>query len=30
MSDELREEIGSYRAGIVTSGRVGVRPVAGT
>ena len=30
MSDELREELGSYRAEIVTSGGVVVRPVAGT
>ena len=30
MSDELREEFGRYRAEIATSGRVGVRPVAGT
>ena len=29
MSDELREELGSYRAEIMTSGGVGVRPVAG-
>lgn len=30
MSDELREELGSYRVEIVTSGEVGARPVAGT
>ena len=30
MSDELREELGSYRAEIVTSGGVCVRSVAGT
>ena len=29
MSDELREGAGSYQAEIVTSGGVGVRPVAG-
>ena len=29
MSDELREELGSYRAEIVTSGEAGVRPAAG-